>query len=434
MDRNVCRSSLCFVAMTAAMTAAILVTLLNEALAEPATWTRFHGPDGAGYIADAELPASFADGDPKWRVDVGSDDVGSPVIHDDSIYLVSTDSQAKTISLQSRDMATGDQKWITTHNQEPHRTHARNTLGSCTPTVDDRHVYFAFAGVDHTWLICVDHAGNEVWKRDFGSWVSSHGFGTSPRLIDRADGGSAVVLLLSQQANELDPGIAPGTSNLVSIDSLTGETIWDTSLTVTRSCYGTPAIFQSGGKTQIVGSNTGDGMFGLDAETGEMLWNKKVFGKRCCSTPLIHGDIAIGSTGSGGGGNALVAVRIPQSSEGQPKELYRIDRNAPYVPTPSLKGNRLFMVDDRGIASCVDVERGQLIWKKRIGGNFSSSPIIVGDVMLMGDLAGKITWVRASDDFEPLGSRDFGGRIGATPAFVGGRLIVRAGNDLMCWE
>ena len=85
---------------------------------------------------------------------------------------------------------------------------------------------------------------------------------------------------------------------------------------------------------------------------------------RCCSTPLVVGDIAIGSSGSGGGGNHLVAVRIPKSDDEKPEQVYRIDRGAPYVPTPVVRDGSLYMVDDKGIASCVNATTGKMHWQK----------------------------------------------------------------------
>ena len=124
-----------------------------------------------------------------------------------------------------------------------------------------------------------------------------------------------VLLFNSQQADQLKPGQVAGKSRMIAVDRKTGDTVWESPLDTTRSCYGVPAVFQSpGADTQIIDANTGNGMFGLDPKTGKMLWNTKVFEMRCCSTPIIAGDIAIASSGSGGGGNHLVGVRIPKSA------------------------------------------------------------------------------------------------------------------------
>ena len=402
-------------------------------------WNQFRGPGGTGIVADGILPTTWNDASYQWQVDLGSRDVSSPIVQKDSIYLLTSQEDQQQIAIESRSFATGELNWSRSYAQATHPLHSRNTFASSTPTADDQHVYFAFADPQHTWLIAIDHAGHEVWKRDFGPWQSQHGFGTSPRLV-----GNLVLLLLSQQAQQLAPGQAAGESRLVAVDAKTGKDIWETPLAATRSCYGTPASFGTGDQRQLIGANTGNGMFAVDPVTGKMLWNKNVFDMRCCSTPLVlsdpvHGNLAIATSGSGGGGgNHLVAVKIPsiktpladQTLKEVPEQVYRIDRNVPYVPTPLLHDQRLFMIDDRGIATCTHAVSGELIWKQRIGGNFSASPILIGDTILMINMKGKATLIHASAPFEKVNEIDLGGPVSATPAYSQGRLILRVGTQL----
>ena len=241
-----------------------------------------------------------------------------------------------------------------------------------------------------------------------------------------------VILLLEQQARRLRSGQQPAPSHIIAVDRKTGKTVWKRELISTTTCYGVPAIFENSQGTQIVAANTGNGLFGIEPTSGEMLWNLPVFNKRCCSSPLIVGDLAIGSCGSGGGGNELVAVKIPSSSAEKPEEVYRMSRSAPYVPTSAVKDNRLFTISDKGIASCLDAMTGETLWSERIGGNFGASPIVVGDKMLVISLDGNATVLSASDKFEELGQVDLKGRVGATPAYAQGHLLIRVNNELRC--
>ncbi|MEM8670005.1 MAG: PQQ-binding-like beta-propeller repeat protein [Planctomycetota bacterium] len=394
--------------------------------ADSPEWSRFHGVDGNG-VTMGKIPTGWTDKDYRWRRRFDSYDVGSPIVHRGRIYhLVSKPNQK--IALESLDLATGQMRWSKEYGQRDYRMHKRNTLASSTPAADDENVFVCWADPTATVLKCFDHDGNEVWSRDFGTWKSQHGFGTSPRIF-----GSMVLLFNSQQADQLRAGDRPGQSRMIAVDRKSGDTLWETSLTTTRACYGIPAIYESGSTTQIIGANTGDGLFALDPKSGKMLWNKKVFEARSCSTPLIIDDVAIGSAGSGGGGNHLVAVRIPSRAGEKPEQLYRIDRGAPYVPTPVLKDGRLYMIDDRGIASCVDAKTGRSVWGPvRIGGNFGASPILIGDTLLMISLDGKATLLRAGDRYEKLAEVDLGGPVGATPAFAEGHLLLRVGDELRC--
>lgn len=393
--------------------------------AEP--WSRFHGPRGQGYVDGSVLPASWSESDYVWTHDLGSRDVGSPVVHGGNVFYLLSFSTEKQIGVQSIELATGKLRWTRKFDQPSHHLHKRNTFASSTPFVDDDFVFVAWSEPQHTYLKCFDHQGEEVWSRDFGSWQSQHGFGTSPVVY-----GNSVLLFNSQQADQLKPGQSAGASRMISVDRKTGTTQWETGLATTRSCYGVPARFEYEGKAQIVDANTGNGMFGLDPKTGRMLWNIDVFEMRCCSTPLVVGDLAIASSGSGGGGNHLVAVRIPKQQGEQPEQVYRLDRGAPYVPTPALRGDRLFIVDDKGIASCVAVKTGDVIWSKRVGGNFSASPVVIGDRLLLINLDGKATVLNAGDDYRQLGSFSLGAPVGATPALVEGYLVLRVGERLVC--
>ena len=420
-------SALC---LTAVSFTSVISTVARaaETSIDASGWSEFHGPAANGFVPSGAIPDQWSDRDYRWRSELGGRDVGSPVVAGQQIFLLASNSEKQEISVRALSVKSGRQLWLKSFPQTPHKLHKRNTFASSTPAADATHVFVSWADSDHTLLKCFDHQGNLVWSRDFGRWQSQHGFGTSPRIF-----GSLVLLMNSQQASQLRPGQEPGVSRIVAVDRTSGQTVWETGLTTTRSCYGVPAIYTpaGGGPTQIINANTGDGMFGLDAETGKMLWNQNVFRMRCCSTPLIVGDIAIASSGSGGGGNHLVAVRIPDDG-GTPEEVYRLEKNAPYVPTPAIKDGLMFLVSDAGIASCVDAKSGESHWVKRIGGNFGASPVIVGDKLLLVSLSGIATVLAASPEFQKLGESDLGGPVGATPAYVDGRLLIRVDDEIRC--
>ncbi len=386
-------------------------------------WPQFRGARGTNYVPDARLPERWEPNQYAWRFDLGSFDVGCPVVGQGKVFLLSSDPQTAQRRIVALDLKTGNAIWTRSYDAAPNRLHARNTYGSSTPYADDRFVYVAWADSEHTWLRCLTHDGDEVWTRDFGPYVSQHGFATSPTII-----GEYLVLLNESQADQLPDGASPGVSRMIAVRPDTGETVWETELTTTRVCYGVPALFVTPeGERQIVAANTGDGLFGLDYETGKMIWNQKVFTARCVSTPLVVGDLVLGTAGSGGGGNHLVAVRPEGNTAG---EVYRIDRGAPYVPTPSVAKGKLFMVDDKGIASCVDAASGEVHWLQRVGRNYGASPIVLGDRVLLVSLTGQATILAAAEQFHKISSFDLGGPVGATPAYSDGHLLLRIGDEL----
>ncbi len=387
-------------------------------------WPGFHGLDIAGVVADGKLPESFIKQQPRWTFDLEHRDVGSMAVQDGRVYLLAMDPSDKMlIRLMSIDLESGKLNWSKAYPHAENHLHSRNTLASSTPATDDDYVYIAHSDREHTWLRCLDHGGKEIWSRDFGSMQSQHGFGTSPTVH-----GDVVLLNFSQQGAQVKQG-EPGVSRVIAVERKTGQTIWETPVTTRHVCYGVPAVHDG----KVLCANTGDGLYALSLRTGEMLWRLPVFTKRCVSSPIVVGDLVIGTTGSGGGGNYLVAARMPSDPSGQPTEVYRIEKFAPYVPTSVVHDGLMFAVDDRGIASCFNVQTGESEWTKRIGGNFGASPILIGDTVVIISLNGEATLLRAAKEFETIATIDLGGPVGATPAFADGKLLVRVENELRCY-
>ena len=241
----------------------------------------------------------------------------------------------------------------------------------------------------------MDHDGHEVWTNDLGKWVSQHGFGASP--IRYQD---LVILFNSQQAQQLDPGVQPGRSQVMAFDAATGELRWSQPRTTTRVCYSTPCIYQPPGTpTQLIGCNTGDGIFSLDPATGKPNWALKVFDMRTVASPIIVGDLVLASNGAGGySNNYLVAVR----DGAQPKEAYRVTRKAGYVPTPIARGDLVFTFFDGGFAKCFDARSGKEIWSKRLSRGFSGSPVLVHDRIYCIDDQGDVVVLAAEREFREL--------------------------------
>ncbi len=392
-------------------------------------WPSFRGPDGLGHAKGA-IPDSWGDSDYAWRVTLGSRDVGSVAVANGCAHLLAYDPKSTSLTLHAIDLEGGATVWKKSFPIGQYRLHARNTYASSTPTIANDRIYISYADNEHTWLRCLDFKGAEVWARDFGPWQSDHGFGTSPAVID-----SLVLLYDSQQAEELPAGKSPSHERMIAVDATTGQDRWITPLQATRTCYGIPSAYRAAdGSIQIIDAGTGNGVFSIDANTGKKLWELPVFDKRVVSTPMVIGDLVIASCGSGGGGNSLVAVKIPANTSDKPELLYRLDRAAPYVPTSAVNGDYLMMVSDNGIASRVKIADGNVIWSERIGGNYGASPLVVGDKMLAISLDGTAVILQCGNSYRKLGEVSLGGPVGASPCYVGGKLLMRVDEELRCLD
>jgi outer membrane protein assembly factor BamB len=90
----------------------------------------------------------------------------------------------------------------------------------------------------------------------------------------------------------------------------------------------------------------------------------------------------------------------------------------------------IFTVSDGGVAMCRDAASGKRLWQQRIGGNFSASPVVVGDRLYLFGREGKTTVIAVADEYRELAENELDDAIGASPAVVDGELILRTEDAL----
>lgn len=387
-------------------------------------WTRFRGPNGMGLSDATNLPATWTEADYNWRVALPGQGHSSPVLWGDKIFLMSADPQTATRYVLCLSAVDGRELWRREYASQTHRIHMRNTYGSSTPAVDAERVYVAWSTPAKLTLLALDHNGQDVWDLDLGPVVSEHGFGTSPMLYQ-----DLVILSNSQQAEELEPGQQPGKSAMLAFEAKTGKLRWSQPRVSSRVCFSTPCIYQPAGKPpELVCTSTSDGVFSLDPLTGQENWKSPgTLTMRVVNSPFIADNLIIGSVGSGGGGNYIVAVRPGKS----PQTAYVVKKNASYVPTLVAKDGLLFMFNDKGVVSCLDLQTGEFIWQERVSRGFSGSPVIGDGKVYIIDDEGIVHVLAAARQYQLLGSHPLGEPSRSTPAIAGGRLYFRTVSHLV---
>jgi outer membrane protein assembly factor BamB len=90
----------------------------------------------------------------------------------------------------------------------------------------------------------------------------------------------------------------------------------------------------------------------------------------------------------------------------------------------------LFMIDDGGIASCLDAGTGEMIWNERVGGNYSASPIHAAGRIYCFSEEGKGTVIEAGREFKMLAENQLEDGFMASPAVDGDALVLRTRTHL----
>lgn len=449
-------------------------------------WPQFRGANAAGLATPGTtLPLEVGpEKNVLWKVPLLPGH-SSPAIVKNRIFVtgVREKKQLLTIAL---DRATGQVVW---EQEAPHKelekVHSIGNHAQSSPAADDERVVSFFGS---SGLLCYDHSGKLLWKKEMGPFNNDFGAGSSPIIV-----GDRVIL-----CQDHDQG-----AFLAAYDKRTGEQLWhvDRSLEYSRN-WCTPVIWNVAGKQQIVLAGTLK-VAGFDIETGKQIWKTTGVSRVVCMTPVVGDDQNLYVAGWSAGGDPGERIALDEFEKVAPEfdkdkngtfeedELpkgalkqrftqcdrdkdgkitkaeydefrmlfdksqnvmlsispggqgdisdthirWRVERFVPFCASPLYYNGRVFMMKDGGIFSAVDAKSGELRKTARVPGtgDFYCSPVAGdGKIYLISD-DGKLTVTSAEDQWKVLSTADLGEPAFATPAIADSKLYIRTAGHLYCF-
>jgi outer membrane protein assembly factor BamB len=406
--------------------AAVLISalaVLTAADAAPAeeNWSRFRGPNGTGISTLKGVPVQWTEEDYAWVIELPGTGHSSPVFWGDSLFVASGGEAGKRMVI-CLDARTGDSRWMQTLTLLPEPEgglHVKNSYGSGSPTTDGERVYVSFADDDHYQLSAFDfHTGDPVWTVDLGPFVSQHGHGQSPMLWND------LVIATNDQI---------GPSFIAAFNRKTGEEVWRTPRAARETSYATPFILDPDGRRpQLICLNGMTGMTSLDPQSGQTLWGTGEMPKRTVASPILAGDVLIASCGQRGRGTYMMAVDPPAHPDSEPRIRWERSTLLPYVPTPLVQDGILYLWTDDGVVCSVDPHSGTNLNRLRVGGTYSSSPVLIDGRIYCPAEDGEIAVVALTPELKLLGKSPLGDRTHATPGVGPRGVYFRGFHTLAC--
>ena len=91
-----------------------------------------------------------------------------------------------------------------------------------------------------------------------------------------------------------------------------------------------------------------------------------------------------------------------------------------------MRDGYLYAILDAGVATCWKADTGQQMWKERLGGDFSSSPVMLGDrIYATNEIGETFVFTASPEEFNSIATNQLGDSVFATPAICGGRIFTR---------
>ncbi len=395
------------------MIRSLLVFTLTLALTPAlfaADWPQFRGPNATGVSADKNLPSVWSkDKGHKWKATLPARGVSSPVVVGDRVYVTCASGiRGDRLHVLCFDAETGKQLW---HRQlqatGSTACHPKSGMAANTPVADETGVYALFGTGD---MAAFDKDGTLRWYRslvtDYPTVTNAVGMAASPVLV----AGKLIV-----------PMDNAGESFLAAVDTKYGKNVWKTERPREIN-WTTPLVRQVGSTTELLFAGP-KGLTAYDSATGSDRWTFKAGGG---SIPIgvIDGDAIYLPVGG------VTKFKIDDKGISEKSEWAAKDMTTGY-PSPVVYGGRVFTVGSQGLAVCADAKTGKVIYKERLKGIYSASPV-AGDekVYFMNELSVCTVLSAKADEYEPLATNDLGEASLATPAIAHGRVYVRTDKAL----
>lgn len=371
-----------------------------------ADWPEWRGSSGDGSAPeDGGVPLTWSDqSGVAWQAPLPGRGHGSPIVVGDQVIVTTADHSTEQQSVFSFHRLSGGQQWQSVIHEGGFATkmNSKATLASSTPACDGERIFVNFVNDGAVWTTALNLHGEQLWQTRISDYVIHQGYGSSPEIhqslvIVAADnkGGGAVAALRRDDGTIAWRHERPDEPN-----------------------YSSPVVVHADGQDQLILTGC-DRVQSFNPLTGDELWQVAGATTECVTTTVTDGRHVFSSGGYPR--NHIAAYRADGSGTVVWEDTTRV-----YVPSMLLRDGLLFGVTDAGVAFCRRSDDGEPLWRGRLSGTFSSSPVLVGDRIYATNEAGRTFVFRATDDaFEQLGSSQLGDEVFATPAVSRGCLFQR---------
>ena len=398
----------------------ILVLIALPAACAPAQdWPRWRGPDGNAVSGDTPLPLRWsATENVAWRVAVPGEGASSPIVSGDSIFLTSSLEDGTRRILHCLDRQTGRTRWQReTKDADPERSSALTGHAAATPVADGTRV-IAFFG--NAGAACYDFEGQLLWRWQPGMFESELGFASSPILHkDR------VILVCDHDGDRF----RSFDSFLVALDAKTGNVAWKAGRPGLGRSWSTPILVPVGERAELI-VNAQDELRAYDPGSGGLLWRVTGMTGWVTPSPVSGKGLVFATSGKDG---PTLAVRPGGRGDVTATHVaWRKERGGPYVCSPLLYGDLVYVHEEQGVLTCRDAADGQEIYRKRLPGKFSASAAAGDGKIYVTNEAGTTFVLKAGRQFEVLAENALDAEVLASPAIAGGRIFLRTRKDLFC--
>jgi outer membrane protein assembly factor BamB len=377
-----------------------------------ANYPFFRGPFGDGVAFQKNTPTDWNGAAGKnilWKVKIPKSGFSSPIIWADKLFVTGADAQARMVYCYDKN--SGKLLWeaaadnIQGSPSGMPKVTADTGLAAPTMATDGNAVFAIFATGD---VLALDMSGKRLWARNIGVPDNHYGHGSS------------LIIYKDKLLIQIDTNRA---GKLLALDTQTGNTAWET-LRNSKISWSSPILVNTGSRTELI-LTTNPNVNGYDPQTGKELWNIACLsGEVGSSAGYADGMVFAANEYA-----KLVGIKF---NGGTPEIAWEADEFLPEVSSPLAVNGMLYVATSYGVLACYDAKSGEKLWSQEYGGSFYASPVYADGKVYITDMTGKTYIVKATRDYQLVGTPEIGEKAVCSPIFQEGKVYLRGMNNLYC--
>lgn len=381
-------------------------------------WPSWRGPEANGHTPETGLPRRWTKDSVTWKTPLKGSGHSSPTIWGQRIFLTTALKDGRQRMVLCLDRNDGTVLWERiAWSGQPEPTHDMNGWASATCATDGQFVYAFFGRGGGLHCYTVD--GEHVWSRDLGSFEGPWGTAASPLLVDE--------MVIQNCDSDKD-------AYIIALDKRTGEEIWKTKRPDYRG-WSSPVLIQAGGRKEIV-VNGHTGVTAYEPQSGHELWFCAA--ERGRGSPTVTPGNGLLFVANGLSGGATYCVKPGGSGDvTDSHRLWLTRRGGRDLPSPIVVGDYMLLIGLGGaILTCYEASGGKELWKKRLGGQSSASPISYDGLAFFLIETGETVVIEPHSKVKVVANNSVGAaegelfRASITPSE--GQLFFRSDQNLYC--
>ncbi len=383
-------------------------------------WPRFRGPGGSGVSRFDNIPTQWNGPSGQgilWKTPVPLPGNNSPIVWDKRVFVSGANEKSREVYCFDADSGTllwkGDVPTSPAAAGKKIDMSEDTGYAASTLATDGQRVYAIFATGD---IAAFDLSGRRLWYKSLGIPENSYGYASSLETYQ-----DRVIVQFDQ--GEPDSRKA----RVYAFDGSTGRMVWEAKRDVYAS-WASPNIVDVGGQPQLI-TVANPWVIAYDPAGGTELWRAKCTSGDTAASAIYAAGLVLAIEPS----SHLAAIKPDGKGDVTTTHVaWKMTESGPDICSPVANDRFVYLLEGSGTLVCCTLPDGKKLYSEDLKDTFMASPSIAGNKLYVLSDAGIMRIAEIGPEYKEIARCELGEKTRASPAFAPGRLYLRGETNLYC--